>query len=64
MILLIRFYQRGVSPLFPPKCRFIPTCSQYSIEAIEKYGFLKGLWRSGWRILRCNPWHPGGWDPP
>ena len=60
---LIRFYQASVSPLFPPRCRFVPTCSQYALEAIEKYGALKGGWMAFKRILRCNPFHKGGYDP-
>ena len=59
----IRFYRRAVSPLFPPRCRYIPTCSQYAVEAIEKYGALKGGWLAFRRILRCHPFHPGGMDP-
>ena len=60
---LIRFYQREISPLRPPCCRFIPTCSQYALEAIEKYGLLKGGALALWRILRCNPFCRGGYDP-
>ena len=59
----IRFYQTAVSPLFPPRCRCIPTCSQYALEALEKYGALKGSWLAFRRILRCNPFHKGGYDP-
>ena len=59
----IRFYQTAVSPLFPPRCRFIPTCSQYALEAVEKYGAWKGGWLAFKRILRCNPFHKGGYDP-
>ena len=59
----IRFYQRYVSPGLPPRCRFIPTCSQYALEAVEKYGALKGSWLAFKRILRCNPFHKGGYDP-
>lgn len=51
----IRFYQASVSPLFPPRCRYIPTCSQYAVEAIEKYGALKGGWLAFKRICRCHP---------
>ncbi|XZE52315.1 membrane protein insertion efficiency factor YidD [Planctomycetaceae bacterium SH139] len=61
---LIRFYQRGISPLLGPSCRFTPTCSQYAIEAIGKYGIIVGGWKAVRRILRCHPWHPGGYDPP
>nr|WP_290669336.1 membrane protein insertion efficiency factor YidD [Ardenticatena sp.] len=60
---LIRFYQRYISPLTGPSCRFQPTCSQYTYEAIEKYGFVKGMWLGIKRILRCHPFHPGGYDP-
>ncbi|MGC9397729.1 MAG: membrane protein insertion efficiency factor YidD [Anaerolineae bacterium] len=60
---LIRLYQRWISPLFPPSCRFTPTCSQYSYEAISRYGFLKGAWLAIKRILRCHPFNPGGYDP-
>jgi len=60
---LIRFYQRYISPLTGPTCRFQPTCSQYTYEAIAKYGFVKGMWLGIKRILRCHPFHPGGYDP-
>ena len=60
---LIRFYQICISPLKPSCCRFTPTCSQYALEAIEKYGALKGGWMAFKRILRCNPFHKGGYDP-
>ncbi len=59
----IRFYQKYISPLKPPTCRFTPTCSTYAIEAIEKFGVIKGLILAGWRILRCNPLSEGGEDP-
>jgi putative membrane protein insertion efficiency factor len=63
-ILLIRCYQAIVSPFLPPNtCRFHPTCSQYAIDAIERHGSLKGLWLGVRRILRCHPFHPGGFDP-
>lgn len=58
----IAFYQRWVSPLFPPTCRFYPSCSQYTYEAIAKYGLLKGGALGAWRILRCNPYNKGGFD--
>ncbi len=63
LILPIRLYQRFVSPLFPPCCRFTPTCSQYAIEALRKHGPFKGLALAVWRILRCNPWGGSGYDP-
>ena len=63
LLTLIRFYRRSISPLTPPCCRFIPTCSEYALEAIEKYGALKGGWLAFKRILRCNPFHKGGYDP-
>ncbi|MBO5859340.1 MAG: membrane protein insertion efficiency factor YidD [Clostridia bacterium] len=62
LLLLIRFYRRCISPLFPPSCRFYPTCSQYAIEAIEVHGAFKGFLLTVWRILRCNPLSPGGVD--
>jgi len=60
---LIKFYQATISQVVPPSCRFIPTCSQYTYEAIEKYGFFKGGWMGARRIARCNPFNPGGYDP-
>ncbi|MBR6812134.1 MAG: membrane protein insertion efficiency factor YidD [Oscillospiraceae bacterium] len=62
-IALIRFYQKQISPLTPPSCRFVPTCSAYALEAIEKYGALKGGYLAVRRILRCNPFCKGGYDP-
>lgn len=59
----IRLYQRFLSPLKPPMCRFSPTCSQYAVEAIEMHGFLRGLVLALWRVLRCNPLVRGGYDP-
>lgn len=59
----IRFYQRNISPLHRPCCRFTPTCSQYAVEAITKYGAIKGTALAVWRILRCNPFCKGGYDP-
>ncbi len=60
---LIRFYQYAISPLFPPSCRYTPTCSQYTYEAIQKYGVVKGGWLGLKRLSRCHPFHPGGYDP-
>ncbi|WP_042354704.1 membrane protein insertion efficiency factor YidD [Bacillus rubiinfantis] len=62
-IVLIRFYQRVISPLKPPSCRFYPTCSQYGLEAIQRFGALKGGYLTIKRILKCHPLHPGGIDP-
>lgn len=62
-ILLIRGYQKGISPMFPPSCRYHPTCSHYSVEAIQKYGAFKGSIMGFARILRCNPFVRGGFDP-
>jgi len=60
---LIRAYRRYLSPLLPPMCRYEPTCSQYALEAIARYGLLAGGWLAAKRIARCNPWFPGGHDP-
>ncbi len=62
-LFLIRLYKKLISPLLPASCRFVPTCSQYTYEAIERYGVLKGSWMGAKRISRCHPWHPGGFDP-
>lgn len=62
-ILLIKFYQKAISPWLPATCRYTPTCSQYGIEAFRKYGPLKGGWLTIKRILRCNPWGGHGHDP-
>jgi len=59
----IRFYQKGISPLKPPVCRFYPTCSQYGVEAMERYGALKGGWLLVRRLARCHPFCRGGFDP-
>lgn len=63
LIRLIKTYQYAISPLMAPTCRFTPSCSQYANEVIGKHGVLRGTWLSVKRILRCNPWHPGGYDP-
>jgi putative membrane protein insertion efficiency factor len=63
VILLIRGYKKFISPILPPSCRFYPTCSEYSIQALEKYGIFKGGVKAVWRILRCNPFNNGGYDP-
>lgn len=64
LLRLIRFYQTSVSPLFPPRCRFVPTCSQYALEAVEKYGAVRGGWLALKRFSRCHPFHKGGWYDP
>ena len=64
LLSLIRFYRRSISPLFPPSCRFVPTCSQYALEAIEKYGAARGRCLALKRFLRCHPFHKGGWYDP
>ncbi|MEM6688995.1 MAG: membrane protein insertion efficiency factor YidD [Planctomycetota bacterium] len=63
-IALIRFYQIGISPLMPGVCRYSPTCSSYAIEAIKKYGAIRGGWKAVRRICRCHPWGGSGYDPP
>ncbi len=62
-LFLIRLYQNTISRLTPPSCRFTPTCSHYTYEAINRYGFLKGGWLGAKRIARCHPWNEGGYDP-
>jgi uncharacterized protein len=61
--LLIQLYQWAVSPLLGPRCRFYPSCSQYALEAIERFGVLGGGWLAARRLGRCHPWQPGGFDP-
>lgn len=63
VLFLIRFYQKWISPLFPPRCIYIPSCSQYMLEAVTKYGVWKGGWLGVKRICRCHPFHEGGYDP-
>jgi len=58
----VRFYQRFISPAIPQRCKYHPSCSQYSVTAIRRYGILRGLILAGWRLLRCNPWSHGGVD--
>jgi uncharacterized protein len=64
LIGLVRVYQISISPLLPPACRFHPSCSQYFILAVRKFGPVRGSWKGVCRICRCHPWHPGGYDPP
>ena len=63
VIMMIRGYRLFISPLKPPTCRFVPTCSEYALQAIEKYGVIRGGFMAVRRILRCHPFHPGGYDP-
>jgi uncharacterized protein len=63
VVFLITVYQKAVSPAFPPSCRFVPTCSQYAKEAVLKHGVLKGAYLAVRRLLRCHPFHAGGYDP-
>ena len=60
---IIRLYRRFVSPVVPPACRFVPTCSEYALEVFHKKGTLKALWLTIARIAKCHPFHPGGYDP-
>lgn len=64
LIAAVRCYQLGISPFIGPRCRFQPTCSQYFIEAVRKYGAIRGSWRGLCRIGRCHPWGGSGYDPP
>ena len=63
MLGLIQFYRYAISPLIPPRCRYTPTCSQYALEAVQKYGAVKGGWLAAKRIARCHPWGGHGHDP-
>jgi uncharacterized protein len=63
LVLLLRFYQRWISPAFGQRCRYYPSCSEYAVQAVEQFGILRGLALAGWRLLRCNPWSHGGFDP-
>lgn len=62
VLLLLRGYQRFISPMTPPTCRFYPSCSQYAVIAVTRHGVLRGTALAAWRVLRCNPWNPGGVD--
>ncbi|MCE5302062.1 MAG: membrane protein insertion efficiency factor YidD [Planctomycetaceae bacterium] len=64
LIGLVHLYQKLISPALGPRCRFEPSCSVYFIESVRKYGAVRGFLRGAWRILRCNPWNRGGYDPP
>lgn len=62
-VYLLKFYKYAISPLLPPACRFTPTCSEYTVEAMVRYGFIKGAWLGVKRLLRCHPFSDGGYDP-
>ncbi len=62
-IWILRLYKRWISPALPPSCRYVPTCSEYAMEAVERYGVLRGGLMSAWRLLRCHPFVKGGYDP-
>ncbi len=64
LVLAVRCYQYGVSPWLGPRCRFRPTCSEYAVLAVRRYGPLRGVWKAAGRLARCHPWCDGGWDPP
>jgi len=63
LIALVRFYQYAISPWLGRRCRYFPSCSEYAVEAVRKYGALRGGWLGAKRVCRCHPWHPGGYDP-
>jgi putative membrane protein insertion efficiency factor len=63
-VLLIRSYQKFISPLLGGRCRFYPSCSQYAVLALTEWGLFRGVWLTAGRLMRCGPWHEGGYDPP
>lgn len=63
VVFLIQLYRHMVSPLRPATCRFMPTCSQYAVDALTEYGLVRGGWLAAVRLAKCGPWHRGGWDP-
>ena len=63
LVAAVTFYRKWISPLLPPSCRFTPSCSAYAAEALMVHGALRGTWLAVLRLLKCGPWHPGGWDP-
>ena len=63
LIALVRIYQYAVSPMLGRSCRFDPSCSEYAVTALQRYGAIKGIWLATRRVGRCHPWHPGGYDP-
>ncbi|HHU76860.1 MAG TPA: membrane protein insertion efficiency factor YidD [Firmicutes bacterium] len=63
LLFILKIYRNIISPLFPPCCRFYPSCSQYCMDSLEEYGVVRGLYLAGKRIIRCHPFNPGGYDP-
>ncbi|WP_409427799.1 membrane protein insertion efficiency factor YidD [Mycobacterium sp. SMC-11] len=63
LIFVIELYRNLISPLRLPSCRFMPTCSQYAVDALTEYGLIRGSWLAAVRLAKCGPWHQGGWDP-
>jgi uncharacterized protein len=63
LVFVIQLYRHMVSPLRPASCRFVPTCSQYAVDALTEYGLIRGSWLAAARLVKCGPWHRGGWDP-
>jgi len=63
LVFVIQLYRHMVSPLRPASCRFVPTCSQYAVDALTEYGLIRGSWLAAVRLAKCGPWHRGGWDP-
>ncbi len=63
LMLIVLFHRRVISKITPPTCRFTPSCSRYGLDALRRYGAIRGGWLAVWRVLRCNPFHPGGYDP-
>jgi uncharacterized protein len=63
VIQLVQLYRTMISPLRPASCRFTPTCSQYAVDALQEYGLIRGSWLATVRLVKCGPWHRGGWDP-
>jgi uncharacterized protein len=63
VVFVLRLYQRWISPAFGPRCRYYPSCSEYAVQAVQRFGIFRGLVLASWRLLRCNPWSHGGVDP-
>ena len=63
VVIVLRFYQRWISPAFGQRCRYYPSCSEYAVQSVQRFGILRGVLLATWRLLRCNPWSRGGYDP-